>query len=278
MASINLLPKHVKLKNKLSKRRRGVFMVSSFLVAISFISYLGIYIDKSSASDKINLLDSRLEILDKDIRTEINNNKSSLMEEKIKDIALLLDEHYYYSKAFKLIRNIIIDDVYLTTSDFFIENENLILNIEGNAKNYLAAVDQIAVLKNSYWFNNVEFDNIADAEDGEVVFSAKMELNKDLILYHRHYWDFGMALLSSKTNRYLKINEYSAVLKEVADQESFIEVKFSGIAYDEKRLELFENDLIEMENFVKKASIFYDLDKKESSEAIQFNGEMELNF
>ena len=38
------------------------------------------------------------------------------------------------------------------------------------------------------------------------------------------------------------------------------------------------NDLIEMENFVKKASIFYDLDKKESSEAIQFNGEMELNF
>ena len=76
----------------------------------------------------------------------------------------------------------------------------------------------------------------------------------------------------------MKINEYSAVLKEVANQENFIEVKFSGIAYDEKKLESFEDDLREMETFVKKASVFYDLNKKESSGAIKFNGEMELNF
>lgn len=278
MSSINLLPKHIKLRNKLSEQRRGIFMVSFFLAAISIISYLGVYIDKSSASNKVNLLNSRLEALDKDIRTEIDNNKSSLMEEKIKDITLLLDEHHYYSKAFKLVQNAIIDNAYLINSDFSVDGENLILSVGGNAENYLAAVDQIAVFKNSYWFDDVKFDNIADAGEGEVKFSAEMKLKKDLISYHRDYWDFGLALLSSKTNRYLKINEYSAVLKKVDNQGDFIEVKFSGAAYDEKKLESLENDLKEMENFVKKASVSYDLNKKESSGAIKFNGEMELNF
>ena len=278
MSSINLLPKHIKLKNKLSERRKDIFIVSFFLAAISITSYLGVYIDKSFASDKVNLLNSRIEILDKDIRSEIDNNNSFLMDKKIKDITLLLNEHHYYSKAFKLVQNVIIDNVYLTNSDFSVKNGNLILSIEGNAENYLAAVDQIAVLKNSYWFDSVEFDNIAAAEEGEVTFSAKMKLKKDLILYHKNYWDFGLALLSSKTNRYLKINKYSAVLKEAADQGSFIEVKFSGIAYDEKKLESLENDLKGMENFVKKASVSYDLNKKESSGAIKFSGEMELNF
>jgi Tfp pilus assembly protein PilN len=278
MPSINLLPKHIKLKNKLSERRKGIFVVSFFLVTISVISYLGVYIDRSSASNEVNLLNSRLETLDKDIRNEIDNNNSPLMEEKIKDITLLLDEHHYYSKAFRLVQNIIIDNAYLASSDFSIDKENLILSIEGNTENYLVAVDQIAALKNSYWFDDVEFDNIVAAGEGEVKFSAKMKLKKDLILYHRHYWDFGLALLSSKTNRYLKINEYSAVLKEAANQENFIEVKFSGIAYDEEKLESLENDLREMEIFVKEVSVFYDLNKKESSGAINFSGEMELNF
>ncbi len=278
MSSINLLPKYDKLKNKLSERRKGIFAISLFLAVISVISYLGAYIDKSSASNEVNLLNSKLETLDKDIENEIGNYDSSLMEEKIKDITLLLDEHHYYSKAFKLVQNTIIDNAYLINSDFSVDGKNLILSVEGNAENYLAAVNQIAVFKNSYWFDNVEFDNIAAAGEGEVKFSAKMKLKKDLILYHKHYWDFGLEMLSSKTNRYLKINEYSAILKEVAGQESFIEVKFSGIAYDEKKLELFENDLREMEIFVKKASVFYDLNKKEDSGAIKFNGEMELNF
>lgn len=278
MPSINLLPKHDKLKNKLSEQRRGIFAVSFFLVAVSVIFYLGIYIDKSSASNKINLLNSRLENLDRDIKNEIDNNNPSLMEEKIEDITLLLNEHHYYSKAFKLVQNTIVDNAYLTSSDFSVDGENLILSVGGSAENYLAAVDQIAVFKNSYWFDDVEFDNIAAVEDGEVKFSAKMKLKKDLILYHRHYWDFGMELLSSKTNRYLKINEYSAVLKEAAGQKSFVEVKFSGVAYDEKKLESLENDLREMKVFVKKASVFYDLNKKEVSGAIKFSGEMELNF
>lgn len=278
MSSINLLPKNVKLKNKLSEQRKGVFAVSFLIAAISVISYLGAYIDKSSASNEVNLLNSRLEALDKDIKSEIDNNNSFLMEEKIKDATLLLDEHHYYSKAFKLVQNTIIDNAYLINSDFSVDGENLILSVVGNAENYLAAVDQIAVFKNSYWFDDVKFDNIAAAGNGEVKFSAEMKLKKDLISYHRDYWDFGLALLSSKTNRYLKINEYSAILKEAADQESFIEVKFSGIAYDEKKLESFENDLRGMENFVKKASVSYDLNKKESSGAIKFSGEMELNF
>ena len=175
MSSINLLPKHAKLKNKLSEQRKGIFIVSFFLVAISVISYLGAYIDKSSASDEVNLLNSRLETLDKDIRNEIDNNNSPLMEEKIKDITLLLDEHHYYSKAFKLVQNIIINNAYLASSNFSVDKEDLILSIEGNAENYLAAVDQIAVLKNSYWFDNVEFDNIAAVGEGEVRFSAKMK-------------------------------------------------------------------------------------------------------
>jgi len=278
MSSINLLPKNVKLKNKLSEQRKGVFAVSFLIAAISVISYLGVYIDKSFASNEADLLNSRLEALDKDIKSEIDNNNSSLMEEKIKDATLLLDEHHYYSKAFKLVRNTIIDNAYLVNSDFSVDGENLILSVRGNAENYLAAVDQIAVFKNSYWFDDVKFDNIAAEGGGEVKFSAEMKLKKDLILYHRNYWDFGLALLSSKTNRYLKINEYSAILKEAADQESFVEVKFGGIAYDEKKLESLENDLRKMEIFVKKASVLYDLNKKESSGAIKFSGEMELNF
>lgn len=276
MSSINLLPEHIKLRNKLSDQRNVILVILFFLAPVSIVSYLGVYFDKSSASDKTSLLDFNLEILDEDIKREINKSNPSLLEEKVKDITLLLDEHYYYSKAFRLVQGLIVDNVYLTSSDFSMEEENLILDVKGSAKDYPTAVEQIAILKNSYWLEDVEFDNIAVAGEGEVSFSAKMKLKKDLVLYHKNYWDFGLTLLSSKIDRYLKIDEYSAVLKETADQNSLIEIKFSGVAYDEKKLESLENNLKEIE-IVKEASVSYNSNKEENLGVIEFNGEIKLS-
>jgi len=87
-----------------------------------------------------------------------------------------------------------------------------------------------------------------------------------------------LALLSSKTDRYLKINEYSAALKKSDDNsKNFVEVKFGGIAYDEKKLTLLEDDLRQMNIFVKDVLISYDLRKKNSDGTVDFNGEMKLN-
>jgi hypothetical protein len=228
--------------------------------------------------DKLDSLDAESEKIDNDIEKAINGSELFLVRDRVKDIVSLIDDHRYFSKALKVVQGVVTDDVYLSENNFSLDGDgSLVLEISGIAKNYQSAVNQIAVFKNSYWINKVNIGNISSDENGETNFSGELELKKNLVLYHEYYWDIGIVLLSSKVDRDLIINEYSAVLKKYGD-EDIVEIKFSGIAYDEEKLIALKDGLKQSGTFIKDVDVFYDLNKKETSGTIKFNGEIKLKF
>jgi len=283
MPSINLLPKDIGAQGNGGGEKASIVALSFFLMLVTIVSYSAIYLSKTNNSNTSKLLDVEIQKTNDQIEEEYNNNKLFSMEGSAKDAEALLKEHYYFSKALKMLQMIITDDVYLTKSDLLLsEDGNLVFNIEGIAKNYLAAINQIAVFKDSYWVYDAKVGDIKNTENNEAIFSGKLTANKDLILYHENYWEFGLALLSSKTNRDLRVDKYDAVLKETENIGNIVDVEFSGVSYNEEKLLLLENDLKQMNLFVKEVSISYDLDdlseKGEAQNTIEFKGKMKLNY
>ena len=277
MSSINLLPKNFGFEKKEEKQKKMMIVCSALLISIAVVSCVATYAYKIAASKKSNSLDYEIKNINNNIEKEINDNESFLTVDRIKNVRELLDDHKYFSKVFNTIQNIISEDVYLTGSDLLFDGEELSLGISGVANNHLTAVNQIAIFKNSYWIEDVEINDIAADSDDKISFEGSLKFKKELILFREDYWDFGLALLSSKVDRYVKINEYSATLtsEKPADKTS-IKVKFGGIAYDEEKLILFEEDLKQVKLFVKSVSISYGLDKEDNNKIIKFKGEMEL--
>jgi Tfp pilus assembly protein PilN len=282
MSSINLLPKDFGSKGNKKKQKKITVVLSVFLALILVVLYATVSIDKIIASKESDSLDSEMKKISDDIKKEVNDNELFLMGDKIKNIRGLLDSHNYFSKMFNVIQNVISEDVHLTKSELlFDEKENLTLRIDGVADSYLTAIDQIAIFKNSYWIDKVEIKNITtnnNADSGEEInFSGNLIFKKDLVLFHEYYWDFGLALLSSKIDRHIEVNEYSAVLVNgKADNKSFVEIEFSGVAYNEEKLIEFKNNLKQENNFIKSISISYGLDEKDNDRVINFKGNMEL--
>lgn len=283
MSSINLLPKDFDAQVNSKRERASIFALSFFLMLVSIMSYSAIYLSKTDNSNTSKLLDIEIQNINDRIEKEYNKNKLFSMENNAKDAEALLKEHYYFSKALKMLQMTITNDVYLTKNDLSLsEDGNLIFNVAGVAKNYLAAINQIAVFKDSYWIYDAKIGSIKDMGNNETVFDGKLIANKDLVLYHENYWEFGLALLSSKIDRDLKIDKYDATLKKTEDTGSTVDVEFSGVAYNEKKLSLLEGDLKQMSLFVKEASISYNAgnlgNKKESQNTIKFKGKMKLNY
>lgn len=279
MSSINLLPKKIRYKEDEERRKKIIFAFSVLLLVISAVSYLGVYANKIIASNRSKELSVEMEKVSMDIEKEIKNNELFLTKNQIKDIAEMLGNHSYFSKAFNIIQNIIVDDVCLEESSLLLnEDEVLVMEISGVANNYSTVINQIAIFKNSYWIDEVEINDVSLEEEGGAVFSGNLKFRKEAILFHEDYWHFGLSLLSLKADRYLKINEYSAELKKAVDSdEEFIEVKFGGIVYDAEKIVSLESDLKEMSSFVKSVSVLYDLNKKNDDNTIDFSGKMELN-
>ena len=278
MSSINLLPKNIVIKEDSAKRKRDIFLISFFMLSVSIIAYAVIYINDANAVKELSYVDSRLEELDKDIKKELDKNKFPIDENKIKDAVILLDDHNYYSKALEIIQDLINNDVYLVSGGFSSSGEeDLTFSFSGFAKNYMAAMEQVAVLKNSFWINEVSIYNFSSSGDEGTQFEGDVIFNKDIIAHSEDYWDLGLSLLSSRTDRFLKIENYSANLVESTDEEYIIEIEFSGIAYDKDKLVLLEDNLKEVEHFIVDASVSYDLDKEQESDFIEFKGSMRIS-
>jgi PKD repeat protein len=283
MSSINLLPKDFGFKKDPKRQKKIVAACSIFLMVVSIISFIAVHVDKTVASKRSDFLDSKMEEINSDIEEEINSNELFLITNKVESIRELLDNHSYFSKVFNVVQNVISENVYLTESELTFSKEgNLILEISGVANNYSAAVNQIATFKNSYWIEEAEINSITSddskaGDSGEISFSGNLKFKEDLISFREYYWDFGLALLSSKVDRYIKIDKYSASLTdEESNGKNSIKVKFSGIAYDEERLILFKSNLEMAKIFVENVSISYDLNRRDDNKIIKFEGEMDL--
>ena len=279
MSSINLLPKNLIDKNYLINRKRDAFLISFLMILVSVIAYATVSITNASSLKKLGIVDSRLGELDMSIKRELNENKLPVEESKIKEGKFLLESHNYYSKALNAVQDIINDDVYLVHGEFsFVDKKVLTFSFNGFAENYMAAIEQVVVLKNSFWINEVNVYNFSFDEDEGVEFEGDVIFNKDIISHKESYWDSGLDILSSRENSFLKIENYSANLTEFIDEKYIIEIKFSGITSNREKLVLLEDSLKKASRYVIDASVYYDFSEEQISDSIKFNGNMELSY
>jgi len=277
MSSINLLPKNFVDKKYLVKRKRDTYLISCFMLLFSITAFIIVFFMNNTLVKELSYIDLRLNELDVEIKMGLNENKLPVEENIINDAKILLDSHNYYSKALNVVQKIVNNDVYLIHGGFNVaDQEDLIFSFSGFAKNYMAAIEQIVVLKDSFWIKEVNIYTFTSDKDEGVEFEGAVVFNRGILLYREEYFNFGLEILSSRTNRFLKLENYSANLIEFVDDEDLIEIEFDGIAYDKDKLILLEKSLENASRFVKSVSVSYDLDEKQDSDFIKFKGNMQL--
>ena len=277
MNSVNLLPRNVKEKKYVEDNKKGVFVISFTMLSLSIFCYAIIFIFNMAIAGESKFIDTKLGELDDSIIDEIDKNKSELIKDSIKNASALLDNHSYYSNAMNEIQNIINKDIYLTNGKFSLDEnkKRLTFKFQGYAKNASEALKQITVFKDNYWIDSIDITSINPKGNEEIVFDGTLFLKEDIILYHQEYWNRGLSILTSKTDRFLKIDYFTAELIEDKNGQKKVVANFKGYSYDSDRLEQFEDDLKSIKSFVTNAKISYDFKKDSSLDFYEFNGTME---
>ena len=284
MPLLNLLPENFKTRGSEKRRESAVLsLVSIFILLVSVFICLGIYFKKQSALK--DLTASKLEVkkTEEKIENEINKSDVLLVESRARNIKGILSEHSYMSQAVKMVQDKLIEGVYLDGFELSLDNkkrgeedDSLPLKIDIIAKSYGIIIEQIAVWRNSFWIEDVSVGKISVDPEGKINLSVNLEVKRDIVFYHEPEWNYGLAFLISKANRHLKINDYSAVVKETGRKnEKKIKINFGGIAYNKEALVSLENNF-KNDSSAENVLISYDLSKKDDFERINFKGSAEI--
>ena len=283
MPSINLLPENFKSERKQREESTALSLASIFLVFVTILICLGVYFKKEAVSGELNLLSMKTEEVEAKIEKEVERSETLLMESRARSVKKVLSQHPYLSQAVEMIQGRLVDGIYLNDFELSPEknehDKTASLKVGVVARDYDAVIKQVSKWKSSFWIESVEISEISADKEGKITFSANFKVKKELVLYRKPYWNYGLALLDSKANRHLKINDYSAVLekKTAGKNESKIKISFSGTAYNKEALVLFKDNL-NNDSLIKDVFVSYDLGKKDNSGKIDFSGSAVMDY
>ncbi len=286
MPSLNLLPENFKPKGgEKREESTALTLVSIFILLAAVIICSGIYLEKRSALENLAAAKSEVKKTEDKIESEIGNSEVLSVESRAGNIKGILSEHPYISQAVEMVRNKLIEGVYLDSFELSQDNNKknedsglLSLNIDIIAKSYGIVIEQIAVWRNSFWVEDVSVGKISIDPEGKINLSVNLKVRRDLIFYHNPEWDYGLAFLISKANRHLKINDYNAALKETKGiNKNKIEINFSGVAYNKEALISFEDNL-KNDSSAENVFVSYDLNKKDDFGRINFTGSATVDY
>ncbi|MFA7169277.1 MAG: hypothetical protein WC178_00265 [Candidatus Paceibacterota bacterium] len=284
MYSINLLPEGFIIESYRKREKIAIYILAIFFLLSSFVTFAIFAFGNDDIDRESDLLDEEISKVKNDIENETKESELFFADYSRDDIKKLTDEHLYLSKSIDFLKSVILKDVYLSQMKVVSDDETGIkMSIELDAKDYASVMNQIAVLKDSFWVESVDFSNIEMKENSEASASGDLILRKDLFTFHEQYWDFGIEKLASEVDRDVKITAYSIVLKKTKNEisgyeDQQVQVTFEGITYDIESLDNFEkrirNENITLESL--------DIFKKESSVGIPgvmtFNGNMIFSY
>jgi len=183
MPSINLLPKNIKFKTELAKKEKSnvAFIVSFLIIFLPIVFFVGLRVDNHYASEKIVVLNSNVEAADEEIEKEVSDNKFLIAETKAKKNNLLLAKHTYFTKVLNLIRNSLIEDVYLDKLSIFTESDSIVIKFSGVAKEYQSIVSQMHILKNLPSIESANITDVSIDDKGLEAFEGILKFKKDIV-------------------------------------------------------------------------------------------------
>lgn len=185
MPSINLLPKNIKFKTELAKKEKSnvAFIVSLLMLFLPVVFFAGLRVDNYYALKEITTLNSDIKIANEKIEKEVSDNKFLVAETKAKKNNLLLAKHTYFTKVLDIVRNNLIEDVYLDKLFISAESDSIVINFSGIAKDYQSVMSQMHILKNLPNIKSANVTKVSVNDDGREVFEGILKFKKDIIFY-----------------------------------------------------------------------------------------------
>jgi len=278
MPSINLLPEDFTIDSYKKKEKIAVLSLAVFFLVVSGFVYAGAEYDKKANQKNLNTVNDQINEVDKKIDEEIKSNEIFSSEFNKEDIENVLSDHVYFSKFLNFLKTAFTEDVALTEVSFEYDAQlGYSAEVVASAKGYTAAIDQIVILKDSYWTKDVVFSEIAAEQEGFVEMTGVIYFRDDFLSYREKYWKYGIGIMESELNRYIKLESFSASLKNEKDEdgekEEVVSVKFSGFCYEENELKKMEKNFGK-NSLVKEIKI--DRNITDTPGVIEFSGTMTL--
>lgn len=182
MVDINLIPKEYK--------KRGISLagilsktggITLGLLILSLLVYGGLFFYQKSVKDELGGITQ--EIVNLESKRDIA--KEGLITEadkKLNIVENLFKEHFYWSKLFSKIEELVDASVYFMESKFSFENEKVNIIMVGSARTYTALAQQMVSFKEDPLVEKVVVSDIALNESGGIKFNLLITFSKNILL------------------------------------------------------------------------------------------------
>lgn len=258
MPSINLLPENFTIEAYKKKERIAVYVLATFFLAASVAAYAKTEVDARQEKSRATTLDASVNKVEADIQKSVEDSDLLSAKYNKTDIEKLLGGHIYFSRALAFLKGTIVNGVYVSSAKISAkEDGDFSLEAGVYAKDYDTLLNQFSVLMNSLWVKSADMGGVKYDDEKGISCTASMVLRKDYFMFHDQYWDFGAEALAKNLNKYIKVDNFSVVLKKSADKNGnenaaqSVVVSFDGKSYDQEKLTEFEKKLKETDNITK---------------------------
>lgn len=157
-----------------------LFLYTSLLILfLTAASYGGVtLLNFNQEKTKIRLIEE-IKLKEAGLRSELLN-EIFLLDERLRNISLLLNRHTFTSNLFKLVETEVHPQVRFTSFNLTINSRKI--DLSGEAANYTALAKQIAFLERSPQIEKVEFGGLSFAPNSFINFKMTIMFRPGVLL------------------------------------------------------------------------------------------------
>lgn len=173
MRGVNLLPPEIAKRKRLARKRQAAILLGGAVVAMIFISYLGLFISlqgyQKSIKEKERLLAEQgskwKELQEAMARVERIENDTRALEERIRTVQELTGGELYYWEILRELGHITPEKVWLR--ELILNPDTKRLSLKGSASSDTLIARFLAALETSSYFREVELKETKKNESGD---------------------------------------------------------------------------------------------------------------
>jgi len=182
MNGINLVPKEYRKKtfefSEIFSKIGGIFLI---LLILSLLLFGGLFFYKKGLNKELSEIKQEILILDQQRTPEIEEKIGNL-NEKLKILKEIFNNHLYWSELFTRMENLALKTAYFSDIGMgFLEGE-LVVDLSGNALTYTALAQQMLSFQQDSAVKEIKVSNIILGNKSGVDFNLQVKFSKDILL------------------------------------------------------------------------------------------------
>ena len=182
MADINLIPTEYKKKGiNLGANFSKVVGIILALLILSLLVYGGLFIYKKNLTQKVDDLNKSISDLESKRDNKLENSIYDA-DKKLNAVEALFKDHFYWSKLFAIIEQVVVPDVYFTEAKIALADSKVNLILSGNAATYTSLARQMVSFKEDALVESVDLGEVKLSESGGINFVLTISASKVILI------------------------------------------------------------------------------------------------